>query len=358
MIEPVLPNPEYVILAREARGLTQVEFAKAIELEQGSVSKIENGLIPISDAILNKIVEVLDFPKSYFLRPGYPDRIKGLHRRKLTMPAVELKQFTAWMTIAEEHLLRLTRSMELPKTNLPSWDVSTDGTPKEAARYVRNFWKITKGRLLNLSKLLEDNGVIIIPLELGTIDGFSTYIESRIPVIFLNRLSSGDRQRLTIAHELGHLVMHFGQKLSDDRDVEQEAYSFGGEFLIPEEDFVQSFKKNINPNRISLDRLAQLKLFWHVSMQAILKRAYELELISKDQYSYQWRVFNAKGMRYNEGVNIPNEQPMLLKEIFEEYQKVLTYSTRDLANMLFMNEGDFLNVYYSFRPKLKLVRDE
>jgi Zn-dependent peptidase ImmA (M78 family)/transcriptional regulator with XRE-family HTH domain len=356
MFETTQVNPEYVVLAREARGLTQAEFANEIDLEQGSVSKIENGLIPVSDAILDRIVTVLGFPKTYFTQPGIPERVKGHYRKKLTLPSKELKKTFAWMTMAEQHLLRLLRPLEIPAAKLPKWDVLTDGSPEDAAKYVRNFWRINKGRVLSLSKLLEDNGIIIVPLDLGETDGFSTFIDRRIPVIFLNRNRPGDRQRLTLAHELGHLVMHFEHKISEARNIEEEAYQFAAEFLIPVQDFIQTFHRVVTSQRINIDRLAQLKLFWHVSMQALLKRAHELNLITKDQYSYQWRVFNAKGMRTNEGVHVPPEEPGLLKEIFAEYQNELNYTTEHLAKVLLMQESDFVETYMSDRPKLKIIR--
>jgi Zn-dependent peptidase ImmA (M78 family) len=44
------------------------------------------------------------------------------------------------------------------------------------------------------------------------------------PVMLLNRQVPTDRKRLTIAHDLGHLVLH-GEHVSDD--VEREANEFG-----------------------------------------------------------------------------------------------------------------------------------
>src|SRR6185312_7275668 len=59
-------NPEMIALAREARGRTQKDLAEAVGISAGQLSKIENGLMPASAAVVEKIAETLDYPVTFF----------------------------------------------------------------------------------------------------------------------------------------------------------------------------------------------------------------------------------------------------------------------------------------------------
>ena len=64
----------------------------------------------------------------------------------------------------------------------------------------------------------------------------SILADSKFPVVFSNKRSLGDRQRFTLAYELGHLVMHLQTNPSFTRDISHEANEFAAEFLMPEKD--------------------------------------------------------------------------------------------------------------------------
>lgn len=343
-------NPAYIILGREARGYTQKEFTDLLKIEQGTLSKLENGVLPTSVTLLEKISSTLKFPPEFFLQTKNTDRVKGHYRKKVSIPQRELKQQSALMTIAETAILKLLESVEIPAPQIPKWDVTSDGSPAEAAKYARNFWKITKGRIVSLSKVFENNGILIIPLDLGSLDGLSTYFETHIPVLFLNRQRPGDRQRFTLAHELGHLVMHFGQKISEDRDIEEEANKFASEFLLPESEI-----KPMLPARLSLERLSELKSYWFVSMQAILRRAFDLNKITYDQYGYTMRKMSAMGLRTNEKTFVPQEQPSLLKEMLDAHVEELNYSLQELSKVFAIMEDEVRSMFFEQRAKLKVI---
>src|SRR5439155_22483179 len=66
------PNPEMVSLARESRGLTQIELARKLEVSQGYLSKIESDLLEPSLELVNRLARLLDYPSSFFY---LPDRV-------------------------------------------------------------------------------------------------------------------------------------------------------------------------------------------------------------------------------------------------------------------------------------------
>jgi Zn-dependent peptidase ImmA (M78 family)/transcriptional regulator with XRE-family HTH domain len=328
-------NTEILKLAREVRYITQEELSSMLGVEQGTLSKIEKDILPIDDKLIQKISKALDFPVSFFYQDRKVIPVEGHYRRKVSTPVKKMKQYVAQMTIAEWHFLKLMDEIELPETKLPSWNVIEDGNPAMCAKHLRDFWKIPKGRITNLTKLIEDNGIVIIPLELGEMSGFSTYINGNIPVIYVDSSLPPDRYRLTIAHELGHIIFHFGNKVSQERDLEAEAYEFAIELLVPE--------SNIRPyfTKVSIDKLADLKSYWYVSMQALLRYANTLSMLTQNQYKYLWIQMGT-----------------LITEIINAYLSDLGYSKEELASVLQINVSELDRIYFGSKGKLKVLRGQ
>lgn len=342
-------NPEILKLAREVRSITQEELAATIRIEQGTLSKIEKGILPADPEIVKNITKALDFPITFFYQDKKVLPVEGHYRRKISTSVKKMKQYIAQMTIAEWHFMSMLDEIELPEAKLPKWDVLEDGSPAICAKFLREFWRIPKGRITNLTKFIEDSGVVIIALDLGELDGFSTYFNGNIPVIFVNKPLPPDRYRLTIAHELGHLIMHFGNKVGTDRDLEGEAYEFGIEFLVPE--------NNIRPylSKITIEKLADLKGYWYVSMAALLKYSNTLGMVTGNQYRYLWTQIGSLGYRKKEPVNIPSEPPGIINEIINAYLSELGYSKEELASTLHITVPEFERIYLHSKIKLKAV---
>lgn len=343
-------NSEILKLAREARFLTQTELSKVLGVEQGTISKIEKNILSVDEKLVSNISLALDFPINFFYQDRKVNTVEGHYRRKLSTSVKKMNQYVAQMTIAEWHFLKLMDEIELPEIKLPVWEVTEDGGPSLCAKHLRDFWKLPKGRVTNLTKLIEDNGVVIISLDLGDMSGFSTYINGSIPAIYVNSNSSPDRYRLTLAHELGHIILHFGKKVSQERDIEGEAYEFAIEFLVPE--------NNIRPyfTRVSIESLADLKSYWYVSMQALLRYAKRLGTITENQYKYLLIQMGTLGYRKNEPVNIPIERPELITEIVNAYVNELGYSKDELASVLQINKSELERIYFGANGRLKVMR--
>jgi Zn-dependent peptidase ImmA (M78 family) len=92
---------------------------------------------------------------------------------------------------------------------------------------------------------------------------------------------------------------------------------------------------------VNLDKLANLKMFWKVSMQALLYRARDMGGIPEHRASYLWVQMSKAGYRTKEPIDIPVEQPTMISEIMEVYSKELGYSTEELCQMLSIYESDF-----------------
>jgi Zn-dependent peptidase ImmA (M78 family) len=346
-------NPKMIVLAREARGYTQNELSELLGIAQGTLSKIEKGLQQPMAETINNISSKLNFPVAFFEQSDNiynPDLI--YYRKRISVGKKNTLMVEALMNIIRMNIERLLESVELPENKLINWSIEENGTPEEAAIYLRQQWGLAKGKIENLSKLLEDNGVIIIEIELTSdkMDGISMFTEFGQPIIFISNRIPGDRQRFTLAHELGHLVMHIGKMIDKDRDEEKEAMNFAGEFLMPRKDFLSTYEN------IDLRTLAQQKSFWLVSMAAILYRYKELGLITDSRYRYIWQQMSSAGYKRTEPIAIAREQPSLMREILNIHQKNLGYSKEELAHILNITEEEINRLYYQNGSTLRILR--
>ena len=138
-----------------------------------------------------------------------------------------------------------------------------------------------------------------------------------------------DRVRFTLAHELGHLVMH----KFPSSNMEDEANIFASSFLMPAADIRHSF---IGRNKIDLALLGALKQEWRVSMQSLLMRAKSLGFIDDSRSSYLWRQMSARGLRLREPAQFDfvREEPTILNRLIAAHTGALGYSVDDMALLL------------------------
>lgn len=343
-------NRDIIKLARQSRGLSQKDLASKLQIKQGTYSKIENEFLSVDENFINNLSQILNYPKNFFLQNREVHLVKGHYRRKLTLPQKKMIKYQSIMTIVEWHIEKMLESIDYQGNDLPQWNCMEDGSPEMCAQFLREFWRMPKGRVPNITNLVENKGVVVVPLELGEIDGFSAFSDTGIPLIFVNNGLKGDRYRFNIAHELGHLIIHFGQKVSEDRDIEGEAHSFASEFLVPAEEVRNHLK------RVDIDRLAELKKYWRVSMQALAVKAYkQLNTISKSQYHYLFKKMSIKGYRKNEPVFIPVEESHLLKQMINLHLQDLEYSDEEMAKLLNIDLIEFKSYYLNIKPGLKIA---
>jgi Zn-dependent peptidase ImmA (M78 family) len=169
----------------------------------------------------------------------------------------------------------------------------------------------------HLINVLEKNGIVVLglPLAAEKRDAFSLWAgnELRKPVIALCSGKSGDRIYWNTAHELAHLILH--QPIDGTiENIERDANLFAAEFLMPEramrEEIVAPF---------TLETFGRLKRRWNVAMQALIRRAHELDIIPERTYRYLFEQIGWNGWRLREPpeLDIPIERPRALKKMAE-----------------------------------------
>jgi Zn-dependent peptidase ImmA (M78 family) len=244
-------------------------------------------------------------------------------------------------------------------TDIPTLDVEQYGSPEKIAATVRAHWGIPSGPIKNLTQHLERAGTVIGFSKFGgaSVSGVTFRVPGRPPLILLNSTHPADRMRFTLAHELGHLVMH---RFPTD-DMETEANEFASALLMPTSDISQSFRGR----RITLELLAALKPEWKVAMQALLVRATSLNFVTANQSRYLWQQISSRGWRLREPAELDflAEVPNVLPSIVKAHLADLGYSIAELTKLVRIHESEFAEMYGpitgnhppSKRPKLQIV---
>jgi len=199
----------------------------------------------------------------------------------------------------------------------------TDAPIQQAVRITRDELDLTPNEpIKKLLRTVENGGVIILnlPRDIPKIDAFSTWakLDEERPIIALMAGRPMDRVRFNVVHELGHLVLHRSLR-SSLKLVENEANEFASVFLLPEYAMREEMK-----SPITLTLLAKMKLRWGVSMQALIMRAYSLEIITRRQARYLFTQISNEGWRKHEPVELIQELPKVVRGIIES-----KYRTRE-----------------------------
>ena len=344
-------NPDMLVVGRESRLFSQSALAKKARLSQGMLSKIENHLVDGSIEVWTSLAAALEYPLDFFRQT---DSVYGLpptfHRKRQSVGVRALRRIHSEMNIVRMHVTRLMRATEatFTRTPVPELDVEEYGSPAAVAQMLRRIWLVNDGPIRELVGLLESGGILIVPMDFHgeKVDAVGWAVPGLPPLIFADFSVPTDRLRFTLAHELAHLIMH---RIPSDT-MEDEANGFAAEFLAPARDIRGQL------NRLSLQRLAQLKLVWRISMAALLFRARTLKKISPRQYRYFWSELSRRGWktREPESTDPPPEAPTLLRHMFERHFTDLGYSSNDLADALHATTKDIERLYPRF-GSLRLV---
>ncbi|HLG69791.1 MAG TPA: XRE family transcriptional regulator [Chloroflexota bacterium] len=351
------PNPQMVLLARLSRGLTQQALAQQLGVKQGTVSRMEAGSLPISDDDLTGLVRALRYPESFFQRremvsgPGLAELYHA--RKRKTVPATTLHRAYAVATIQRMHVEQLLRAeTDLDGASFPLYPHDEYGDVEQVARTVRAQLELPPGPIFNLTAVLEQAGALIVECDFESrhIDGFTQWRgPGQPPLFFINRHLPPDRWRWTLAHELGHAVLH---TMSPSDAMEREADLFAEEFLMPR----QSIKSQLL--NVNFSKLANLKIHWKVSIQALVTRAYNLGLMSPRQRTYLFMQWSRAGYRLREPEHLdpPVEHPKALYDLVLKHLSVLGFTIAQLADWLSLLEAEFRRYYLPDHPTLQVLK--
>ena len=234
---------------------------------------------------------------------------------------------------------------------------------EETAVSLRDTLNLGIDPIANLIDVLEDHYIHIIEVDASeAFDGISAVARDNddkplAAAIATRSGVSGDRQRLNIAHELGHLIL----KLCADVDEEKAAFRFGAAFLAPAE----QLRRDVGEKRSSIQmiELLYLKRRYGISVQAMLFRLRDLGIITNAYYK-RWCInINRAGWRKREPIEIPPENPerfrqqvhrALSEELITktEAEQFLDYAAKPSANRSLSERRQFLKLPKEERERI------
>lgn len=337
-------NPQMIVLARESRGWTQQVLSEKINSYKANLSRLEKGDSKVGADTLEAIAEATGYPVHFFYQKGDVLPANLSYRKKQNVPAKLITPIEARVNIMRMHAEFLTTALNIPVTQLPVYEINEKNTPASVADLLRKQWKIEQPVVPALIHLLEEKGVLInmFDFETGRVDSKSIITTNGFPMIFLNASLSGDRQRFSLAYELGQLVMHTFTNPSHDRDISHEANLFAAEFLMPAKDILKDFEQGI-----TIALLGELKRKWKVSMIALLYRADDLGLLTPNQKRYLIQQFNQLKIRRREPkeLDIPAEQPGLIRRMLADYRSKTKLGVSEIAALLSLEVSEYMELY-------------
>jgi len=315
-------NGERLKKARTYRGLTVAELAQKIDCQRQTVSMYENGKSrPMDNSIVKHISEVLGFPTKFFTENDR-DVITGstYFRALLTTNKKYRAEQIQKMEFLAEIYCYLQDYIEFPPLDLPEF---SGYSPEQAAQKLREAWNLGKRPIENLIHEVEQHGILVTSFSTPTddIDAFSQMVDVNGEMIYLigysNNKTSAARIHFDIAHELGHICLH---EWSEDvealdrvefKEREAEANRFASAFLLPED----SFRIDALRSELRIPYYTELKRKWKVSIQAMNRRAYNLGVVSMDEYQSMIRTLQRRGLRKEEPLDdvLSTASPALLK---------------------------------------------
>lgn len=327
--------------------MSQGDLSRVSDVSQAQISKLEGGLIDLQEGVVESLAEALHFPTSFFFQHdrvyGLPISVHPMYRKKASVAQRKLHRLEAELNIRQMHIRRLLKAAEFEgELVLPRLDIDEyGGDAKGVAELVRRTWLLPSGPLENLVDCVERAGCIVVHCDFSGlfVDGITIHqIPDLPPCIFLNQDQPADRQRFTLAHELGHIVMH----RVPTPLMEDEANAFASALLLP--------ASEIRPyvsGRLTLQRLASLKPMWRTSMGALLYCARTSGAITANQSQYLWRQMSAAGYRRREPpeLDFVQEEPKVLPELLRVHLEDLGYDMVELSEALHIHEDELRQIH-------------
>lgn len=317
---------------RLSRGLTQTEVAQATGISQAALSKAESGT-DLDEEKWDVLAELMGVPVSAFqdvTASVAPARI--FHRKQKSTPKTAVNKVAAELALVR---LRVRDMFGQQRTTLRMHDLEGGFvTPHEVAQEVRRELGLGTGPIEDLVGVLEGAGAVVLrwPLEAIQVDAIASWQEGEVPVILVGEHVPPDRQRFTMAHELGHAVMH---KDAAGGEEENEANAFAGEFLVPAASLVKEW-----PRHATFDTLLPLKKRWGISLSALIRRGFEAELLDEDQYR-GWNIqLSTTGMHRREPDPGERENPTALVRSIRKSLDAGA-SVEELASRAYMYPREF-----------------
>ena len=293
-------------LARKKAGYSLRGLSSAMdgEVTAQAIGKYERDEMMPSSGVLNKLTKILGVSDEFLLSEQVQE-LEDVEFRKLSGTLARDRARVSAEVI--DRLQRYLAVEEILELDSKAWRtpplrdrvLRQEDKSEILAKHVRKAWQLGIDPIPNMTSLLEDRGIKVLVIGLpARVSGLTCMVrrqrrKRRIPVIVVNRNTTLERRRFTLAHELGHRLMDESSPVHH----EKAADAFAGPFLVPRDHLIREIGKA--RKGIGYRELIQLKRMYRVSAAMLLVRFRQVGVISESTLTRAFQTF-ARGWRASE----------------------------------------------------------
>jgi len=289
--------------ARKSASLSLRALAEKVGVSQTTIAKYEKEQSTPDSTMLMKLAKAMGVKSSFFFRTG-SYQLENIEYRKRDISNKALKMIDAKVLnlverrfeLEELYPVAISKKFVVPKEL--SLSINYLYEIEEIANELRRAWNLGEDPIADLSDILELEGIKVFMIDENIDNGFDglTAMVNGNPIIVISKCWSGVRQRFTLAHELGHLIVR--GRLGVEIDEERASNRFAGAFLLPKKALID--RLGSERKSIEIAELALLKEEFGVSMQVGFIRANQLKIISYEYSSSLRKLFKQNKWDSNE----------------------------------------------------------
>lgn len=254
-------------------------------ISKQSISKYETGKMMPDSTVLIALANALQVSVDYLFRPFKTDLQSVEFRKKSKLKITALDSIKEKVRDSVERYLEIESILNMDsqfKIDFSNVIVHGADDVKNLVVRLRKEWNLGEDAISYVLSLLEENEIKVIELNAPVgFDGLSGWVNQSYPVIVLNKNFPAERKRFTALHELGHLLLSF-DPIIGTKEQESLCNLFASEMLLPSNQFIRllgALRKDI-----SLQELIDLQMQYGISIDALMYKAKELNIISEQRY--------------------------------------------------------------------------
>ena len=279
---------ERLKLARKRSGLSLRALSSEMDglVSAQAIGKYERAEMMPSSTVAIALADALEVTPSYLLSPSSVS-LESVEFRKLS--STRARERAAVEGEVLDHMDRYLQIEEILGVDTTAQDMP-DGIPyrisdredaEDAAQSLRAAWNLGSAPIQNMTELLEERGIKVFKLDLPErVDGLSCRVHrldgDDVPVVVCSTGKSVERQRFTIAHELGHLVLDIPSTIPE----EKACHRFAGAFLAPQAELIREVGRR--RHNFGFGELIEIKRMFGISAAALVMRMRDLGIIKEN----------------------------------------------------------------------------
>ena len=323
---------------KDAGNLLNMTATAISKYEKGEILPDSKKLIDFANAYNVKSIELLkvyNTPKMKFT--------SFRKKKRLTGQNLELLEELIQDEVAKYLEIIEMNNIDTDNIKLKNYSCNNLEDAEKAANDFRNYIKISnKQPISDLINILENLGIIIIQIKnpdnrFDDFDGLSEIVNSIPVIVLLDGIKDGARQRFTIAHELGHLVLNIN---NDELDEEKLCNRFASALLMPKEAIINEF--GYSRGNINFFELTAFKNEFKVSYPAIVYRLKDLNIISEYLYK-KLSIFLSQRIGKNDPKPIQPETSFQFKKIVYKLEADEIISVNKACELLGVTVDEYNN---------------